>query len=390
LRDVLVVAEVALALVLLVGAGLLIRSFWKLQQADPGFNPDRVLTASLSLPGARYGEPAKVAAFQKQLLERVMALPGVQSAGLTSDLPWTGYDENAGFTIEGKTFPPNDGAGGRYHFVSSDYFRTIGVPLMAGRFFNANDGMDSPNVVLINQSMAERYWQGESAVGKRFTFSSQPKEKNWYTIVGVVGDVKDFPTSPAAVPAFYWPTSQQAPRQTILAVRGTANPLGLIESLRNEVRALDKDLPLAEVKTLETIAGTAVAGQRFTLWLVGFFAGTALLLAAIGIYSVLSYLVAQRTHEIGVRMALGAQLGDVLKLVVRQGMTLVLLGVTLGIVAAVALTRLMKGLLFEVGTTDPLTFALVAALLAAVALVACYLPARRATKVDPMIALRYE
>jgi predicted permease len=390
LRDGLVVVEVALALVLLIGAGLLIRSFWKLQQADPGFNPERVLTASLSLPNVRYSDPPKVAAFQQQLLERVAALPGVQSAGFTSDLPWTGYDENAGFTIEGKTFPPNDGPGGRYHFVSADYFSTVGVPLVAGRFFNANDRLTSPNVVLINRALAERYWSGESAVGKRFTFNSRPQEKDWYTIVGVVGDVKDFPHSPAAEPAFYWAMMQQAPRQVILAVRGSADPLGLVEAIRNEVRALDKDLPLAEIKPLQTVAATALASQRFTLWLVGFFAGTALLLAALGIYSVLSYLVAQRTQEIGVRMALGAQFGDVLKLVIRQGMTLVLLGVVVGLVAAFGLTRLMKGLLYQVSASDPLTFVAIGLLLTLVALIACWIPARRATKVDPLIALRYE
>jgi predicted permease len=310
--------------------------------------------------------------------------------GLTSDLPWTGYDENSGFNIEGKTFPTNDGPEGRYHFVSADYFRTIGVPLIAGRFFTGDDRVDTQPVVLINHSLAERYWPGESAVGKRITFSSQPKERDWFMVAGVVGDVKDFPHSPAAVPAFYWATTQRTPGQITMAVRTSTDPLGLVEAVRNEVKALDKDLPLAEVKTLATVAATAVAGQRFTLWLVGLFALTAVLLACIGIYSVLSYLVAQRTREIGVRMALGAQLGDVVKLVIRQGMTLVLVGVTLGAAAAAALTRLMKGLLFEVEATDPLTFALVAAMLAVVALIACYLPARRATKVDPMIALRYE
>jgi len=390
LRDALVITEVALALALLAGAGLLIRSFWKLQQTDPGFNPERVLTASLSLPGARYGDAPKVAAFQQLLLERLAALPGAQSAGLTSDLPWTGYDENAGFTVEGKTFPPNDGPSARYHFVSSDYFRTIGVPLIAGRFFNSDDRQDTQPVVLINRVMAERYWPGASAVGKRFTFSSQPNERDWFTVVGVVGDVKDFPHSPAAAPAFYWATMQQTPRQIILAVRSSADPLNLVEAVRNEVRALDKDLPLADAQTLETIAATAVAGRRFTLWLVGFFALTAMALAAIGIYSVLSYLVAQRTHEIGLRMALGAQLGDVLKLVVRQGMTPVLTGLAMGITAAIALTRLIKGLLFEVSATDPLAFAMAAALLALVSLLACYVPARRATKVDPMVALKYE
>ncbi|MGH9831537.1 MAG: ABC transporter permease [Blastocatellia bacterium] len=397
LRDALVVVEVALALVLLVGAGLLVRSFWKLQQADSGFDHERVLTANLLLRGARYDNGPKIIAFQKQLLERVSALPGVQSAGLTSDLPWTGYDENAGFTIEGKTFPPNDGPSARYHVASSDYFRAIGVPLVAGRFFNDADRMpDGPDgtgalrVVLINRAMADRYWPGENAVGKRFSFSSQPREQDWFNVAGVVGDVKDFPHSPAAAPAFYWATTQQAFPQTILAVRTSAEPLGLIEAVRNELRALDKDLSLAEAQTLETVAATAVAGRRFTLWLVGLFALTALLLAAIGIYSVLSYLVAQRTHEIGVRMALGAQLGDVLKLVIRQGMTLVLFGLASGVVVAFGLTQLMTGLLFEVKATDPLTFALVAALLAVVALLACWIPARRATKVDPMVALRCE
>ena len=390
LRDALVISEVALALVLLVGAGLLMRSFWKLQQTNPGFNPEGVLTASLTLPGARYGDVSKVAAFQQQLLERLTALPGVQAIGLTSDLPWTGYDENAGFTIEGKTFPPNQEPSARYHYASTDYFRTIGVPLIAGRFFSAEDHPGTPNVVLINRSMAERYWPGESAVGKRFTFASQPQEKDWNTVAGVVGDVKDFPYSPAAEPAFYWPMTQEPTREMILAVRANADPSQLVEAVRGEVRAIDKDLPLAEVKTLETIAATAVAGQRFTLWLVGLFALTALLLSAIGIYSVLSYLVAQRTHEIGVRMALGAKRRDVLRLLIGQGMSLAFLGVTLGLVASFGLTRLLKNLLFNVSATDPLTFAAIVLLLTTVALLACFIPAWRATKVDPLVALRYE
>jgi predicted permease len=389
LRDALVIAEVALALVLLVGAGLLMRSFWKLQQADPGFNAERVLTASLTLPGARYREAPKMAAFQEQLLERLSALPDVQAVGLTSDLPWTGYDENAGFTIEGRVSPPNDEPGARYHFASADYFRAAGVPLVEGRFFNAADRQGARPVVLINQSMASRYWPDESAVGKRFTFSSQPAEADWFTIVGVVGDVKDFPTSPAAVPAFYWSMLQRPPRQLILAVRTGAEPLNLVEAVRNEVRALDQDLPLADVQTLATIATAAVAGQRFTLWLVGLFALTALVLAAVGIYSVLSYLVAQRTHEIGIRVALGAQTHDVLRLVIGQGMVLALSGEALGLAGAFGLTRLIQKLLYGVSATDPWTFSAIALLLGTVALMACYIPARRAMKVAPMVALKH-
>jgi predicted permease len=388
LRDALVVAEVALALVLLVGAGLLMRSFWKLQQADSGFQAERVLTASLSLPGARYREAPKVAAFQEQLLERLAALPDVQVAGLTSDLPWTGYDENASFNIEGRASAPDDRPSARYHFVSPDYFRAIGVPLLEGRFFNVADRQGAPRVVLINQSLAERYWAGESAVGKRFTFSAQPKETDWFTIVGVVGDVKDFPTSAAAAPAFYWSMLQQTPRQMILTVRTGAEPLRVVEAVRNEVRALDQNLPLADVQTLATVAAAAVANQRFTLWLVGLFALTAMVLAAVGIYSVLSYLVAQRKHEIGVRLALGAQRSDVLRLVIGQGMTLALSGVGLGLAGAFALTRLMQKLLYGVSATDLWTFSAIALLLTAVALLACWVPARRAMKVAPIVALR--
>ena len=390
LRDTLVAAEVALALLLLIGTGLLVRSFWRLQQTAPGFNPERVLTAMVSLPYGRYGNRTNVAAFHQQLLERLAALPGVESAGLTSDLPWTGYDENNSFSIEGKTFPSNNGPEGRYHFVSSDYFRTVGVPLRAGRFFNADDRAGKRPVVLINQSLADRYWPHENAVGKRLTFSSEPKEQDWWTVVGVVGDVRDFPNSPAAVPAFYWPLSQVPTRQVMLAVRTSAEPSGLIASVRDEIHSLDKDVPLADVKTLEMVTGRAVAGRRFALRLITCFAVTALALATIGIYGVLSYLVARRTREIGVRMALGAQTRDVIRLTLKQGMRPTLIGVALGLSGALALTRLMSSLLFGVSATDSETFIMSTLLLVMVALMPCWLVARRATKVDPMEALRYE
>jgi predicted permease len=390
LQDALVGAEVALALMLLVGTGLLVRSFWKLQQTDAGFIPERVLTGVMSLPYATYDGEGKRGLFQKQLLDRLAALPGVESVGFTSDLPWSGYDENAAFEIENKSFPPDQGAGGRYHFVSSDYFRTVGVPLLAGRFFNADDAPGKRKVILINQALAKRYWPDGDAIGKRIAFSPAPKEEDWRQIVGVVGDVKDFPESPAAAPAFYMSMAQAPVREFTLALRTSANPSAMISSVRREIEMIDKNVPLAQIKTLAMISEKAVAGRRFTFWLVGCFALTALTLASIGIYGVLSYLVAQRTREIGVRMALGAVPSDLIRLTLKQGMRPTLIGMALGLAAAFALTRFMSSLLFEVTATDPATFVVCALLLMIVALFPCWLPARRAAKVDPMVALRYE
>ena len=390
LRDTLVAVEVALALMLLVGTGLLVRSFWQVQQIASGFKPERVLTAAISLPYAGYGSPAERGRFQEQLLDQITALPGVEAVGLTSDLPWTGYDENNSFNIEGKSFPPREGAGGRYHFVSPDYFRTVGVPLLAGRFLNASDRMEGPPALLINHALAARYWPGESAVGKRITFSDSPKEADWRTVVGVVGDVKDYPESATAEPAFYLSLAQFPQRQVTVALRTRVEPFGMVASLREVIQRLDKNVPLADIRTLGSLVEGAVAGRRFTFWMVGCFAAIALILAATGIYGVLSYLVSQRTREIGVRMALGAQARDVIRLTLKQGMRPALIGVALGLAGAFALTRLMSGLLFGVSATDPQTFAGSALLLILVALLPCWLPARRAARVDPMVALRSE
>ena len=390
LRNTLVIAEVALALVLLIGAGLLMRSFVKLQQADPGFKPDGVLTMSTSLPFARYSSPEKTVAFYQRLIDQVSALPGVQSVGAGSDLPWTGYDENSSFNIEGKTFPENQEPSGRYHFVTPDYFRSIGVPLLEGRWFDSHDTRQSPQVILVNQSLARRYWPDEDAVGRRITFNDQPKESDWMTVAGVIGDVKDSPNSAEAEPAFYWPHTQQPYRDLFFAIRTSGDPVALTEAVRSEVRALDKDLPVSEIKPLDAIAEAGLARQRFTLLMVSLFAGIALALAAIGIYGVMSYLVAQRTHEMGIRLALGARQGSVMKLMLGQGMVLAGTGVATGLAASFALTRLMASLLYGVSTTDPMTFLFIAVLLGGVALVACYIPARRASTVDPIVALRYE
>ena len=391
LRGLLVIAEVSLAFVLLIGAGLLLRSFISLQRVDPGFNPERVLTASVNMSYARYSDQRLLATFFQRLLAKIQTLPGVRSAGATTDLPWTGYDENTSFVIEGRPMSEDRGPHARYHSVTPDYFRTIGVPLITGRFLAERDDVDAPRVMLINQAMARRYWPNESAVGQRFSFDHRPSEKDWITIVGIVGDVKDTPSAAEAEPAFYWPLAQNIwQREVFLAVRTEVDPFTLVEPVRREVLALDKDLAVSDVNTLEQIAAAAVNGPRFALLLVAVFAGVALALAAVGIYGVMSYSVGQRTHEIGIRLALGARKGDVLRLVIKQGIVLVLIGAAIGVVSAFALTRVMATLLYGVSATDPLTFAGISLLLVAVALAACYLPARRAMRVDPMVALRYE
>src|SRR5262245_56695826 len=390
-RGALVVAEVALALALLLGAGLLMRSFLILQKTDPGFNPEGVLTMSVVIPGARYAYGGPQISFLQRLVERLSALPGVRSAGLTSDLPWTGYQNDGGFKVEGKTLPPDQMAHAQYHFISADYIRTIGAPLLSGRWFDARDTLKSNPVILINQAMARKYWPGEDAVGKRISFGDGAgKDGDWTQVVGVIGDVKDYPNSAKAEPAFYWPVTQRPYPEMSLAIRADKDPLSLVEAVRREVRALDREMPISEVKTLEAVAAAAVAGRRFMLLLVSSFALTALALASVGIYGVTSYLVAHRTHEIGIRIALGANSFDVLKLALRQGMALALTGVGAGLALAFAATRLMANLLYGVGATDPATFVAVPLFLIGVSFVACYLPARRAAKVDPMTALRSE
>ena len=385
LRAALVTAEIALALVLLAGAGLLMRSFLNLQRTDPGFHPDRVITMEIHLPRKPYAEEKRIARLFENLVARVESLNGVQAAGLSTDLPWTGYDENSNFTIEGRPSRPNEEPTARYHGVSPDYFLALGTPLISGRFFTPRDNAAAPMVLLVNSALAQQYFPGEDPVGKRLKLFNTT-----VTIVGVVGNVKDTPSARQSIPAFYFSLAQQQFMDVALAIRTANDPAQVVEAVRREVAVLDKDLPLTQVQTLDEIASAAVAGPRLTLLLVAVFAALAIVLASVGIYGVMAYAISQRVQEIGIRMALGAGRRDVLRMILMQGARLALAGLVAGLAAALALTRLLASLLYGVSATDPATFASVGALGLVVALAACYIPARRAMAVDPSIALRHE
>jgi putative ABC transport system permease protein len=390
LRELFIVSEFALALLLLIGAGLMIRSFLRLQRVNPGFEPDRVLTAQIVLPQSRYREAARVGAFHQLLLQRVRALPGVQAASVSMSLPPDLLMMRNPFVVEGQTPAPGQSLPlAEQLLVSPDYFRTLGIRRHAGRDFTDADDGAAPQVVIINESLARQYFPQQDPVGKRLQTGDYSPTGPWLTIVGVVADVKYSGLRESVQPALYTPFQQNLWwRSMYLAVKAGGDPLSLINVARNEVWAVDRDLPVTQIKTMDQLMSDAVAEPRVYTTLLGIFGAVALLLAAVGIYGVMAYAVTQRTREIGVRMALGAQTGAVLRLVIGAGMKLALLGMAIGLLAAFALTRLMAKLLFNVSATDPVTFALIALLLLGVALLACYLPARRAMKVDPMIALR--
>jgi putative ABC transport system permease protein len=389
LGGVLVIAEVALALLLLVGAGLMLRSFIRVMSVDPGFDPQNVLTTVIGLPGSKYPVPQREAFFG-QLLERLRALPGVRSAGAV--YPPLGFIEfSDGFDIIGRpraaTDEPNLFAP---RYVSTDYFKTMNIRLLKGRVFTEADGPDSVPVVVINEAMARQYWPNENPIGWRLVASVDGR-RNQREIIGVVRDVRYTALDMAAKAQIYFPFTQfPFFSDRTLVARTESNPLDIVAGVRGEVRAIDKDLPLSYIRTMDELMGRSVSQRRFNMFLLAMLAGLALLLAAIGIYGVVSYSVAQRTHEIGLRMALGAQPGDVRTLVIRQGMRLTLIGVGIGLIAAFGLTRLINRLLYGVSATDPVTFLAITLLLVAVSLLACYIPARRATKVDPLVALRFE
>ncbi|MGH9942993.1 MAG: ABC transporter permease [Pyrinomonadaceae bacterium] len=393
-RNLLVVAEVALSLVLLAGAGLMVRSFVNLMSVDPGFQTGNALTFGVALPRSKYKEAEQRSGFQRQLIERLATLPGVSGVGAVNNLP-LGFDgSDTFFWRDGQPAPqPGQAPLANVQVISDGYFDAMGIPLHAGRAFDARDTAQSPPALIVNRALAEKYFKGEDPLGRGLRLGNGDKP---YQIVGVVGDVRHEPFSDnlSMEPelAVYQPHAQNAWSQMTFIVRAAAggDAAALAPAVRREVQAIDKDQPIFSVLTMDRVFAISMAPQRLSSFMFGGFALIALLIAAVGIYAVIAYTVAQRTHEIGIRMALGAQRGDILSLVVGQGMKLIAFGIGAGLLASLAVTRLMASILYDVSSTDFVTFAAISMLLAGVAALACYVPARRAAKIDPMEALRYE
>lgn len=390
LRSAMVVTEIALAVVLLVGAGLMMKSLLRLLQTNVGFETENLLTMTIVLPPSKYTEPGKRVGFNDQLRERVQSLPGIAGAGTVNILPLNSGNTTR-FYIDGDPVPPpGTETESNIRTVSDDYFKALGVPLLAGRTFDARDTPDSPPVVIIGKTIADHMFAGRDPVGKRLRYAGVQLDP--IEIVGVVGDVKITGLDEAVKPVLYYSFRQNSSTFSNLVARTSTDPNALTASIRNEVRNLEPEAAILNVRTMDEMIAQTPASfmRRFPALLISIFAGIALLLASIGIYGVVSYSVSQQTHHIGVRMALGARPSDILRMILKQGMVLALLGVGIGVLASFGLMRLLSALLFEVSTTDAATFSLVTGALFAVALLACYLPARRATKVDPLVALRYE
>jgi putative ABC transport system permease protein len=389
-RDILVVAEVGLALVLLVGAGLMIRSFSRLQAVDPGFDARNLLTLRVLLPATKYPEDAKLVTFFREAVANLRTLPGVSSASAVSALPFADLGAATSFAIEGRPAPAaGDEPVTDVRVVDEEYFRTMSIPVLAGRTFTVQEALEDRKVAVVNEAMARTYFPGENPVGKRIlvNMKSEPQPTE---IIGVVGDARYDKLEGELRPMVYWTHPQLTYSSMTLILRTSIDPEGLTAGARRKILAIDKDQPVSDVRTMESWLAESVARNRFGTLLLGAFAGLALLLAAIGIYGVMSHSVVQRQSEIGVRMALGAEARDVLRLVIGQGLLLVLGGVALGLLGALALTRLLSSLLYGVSATDPLTFAAIALLITGISSIACYIPARRAARVDPLTALRAE
>ena len=392
LRRLLVIAEMALSLVLLIGAGLLIRSFVRVQQVEPGFSPQNVLSLRLSTMGTAHAEESRRRVFYQQLWERLARLPGVESVGGASVLPLSGGIGWGGITIEGYDAAASgqDAIQADQRFATVGYFETLKVPLISGRFFNAQDSKDALPVVIIDEKMARTYWPGVDAVGKRLKRGGANSKAPWLTVVGVVANVRQYALDTDSRVALYTPHEQTLGSTVFVAVRTANDPRSIAAAVTDEARAMDPNVPVFDIKTMEQRVSESLARRRFAMLALGLFAVVAMLLASVGIYGVMSYMVTERTREIGIRMALGAPRRNVLRLIVGQGMAMAGIGVGIGLAGAFAATRVMASLLFGVSATDPLTFALISLILTGVALAACFVPARRATRVDPMIALRYE
>jgi putative ABC transport system permease protein len=382
-QRILVVAESALAVILLVGAGLLVKSFLGLLRVNEGFDPTHVMTLNLALPAARYSEPLKRTLFVKRVLDGIAALPGVRSASVVTRLPLGGGDSHRGIEIEGRPSRPHEDLSILYSVTAPGYFRTLGIPLLRGRDFTERDDAAAPGVIIINQVMARKFWPGVDPVGKRVKVN----DKFW-EVVGVVGDTRQHDLGETVEPMFYTSYAQDAWPFLTVVVRAAGDPSSIATEAETAIHTVDKEQAVYTVRTMSEVVETSVSPRRFYMLLLGLFAVLALALAAVGVFGVISFAVAQRTHEIGVRMALGARQTDVLKLMVGEGFKLALMGVGIGVLGALVLTRFLTTVLYGVKPTDPLVYLAVSLILTAVALLASYIPARRATKVDPMVALR--
>jgi putative ABC transport system permease protein len=399
LRSTLVVTEIALALMLLATAGLMIKGFNRLQEVNPGFVRENVLSAQLALPAAKYDSPEKLAIFHQQLLAQVSALPGVTAAALTSNLPFSGSNNQGSYQIDGYTPPTGQPQPhGMIRQVSPDYFKAIGITLLRGRMLTERDARNAPDVIVIDRFLADRYWPGKDPIGQHIVRGSlpnpvegQPRLPRKWEIVGVVATVKQFNLEePVGKETLYFPLAQQPASTFTLVLKTAVPPGGLTSAVRSAILAIDSEQPAFDIKTMEARLDAAMQGRKSPMILLGIFAGIALLLAALGVYGVLAFAVGQRTSEIGIRVALGATRANILGLILRQGVGLIALGVLIGLAGYFALSRIIGKLLYSVAPTDPGILVLAPALLAVVALLACVLPARRATKVDPMVALRSE
>jgi putative ABC transport system permease protein len=392
--NALVVAEVALSVLLLIGAGLTLRSLYALFNVNPGFDAGNLLALDLALPRTRYAQPEQQAAFYREAFSRLAALPGVEAVGAVNTLPLSTSNSGGRFLIEGQP-PPAPGAEPNTDFrvVNPDYFRALGMRLERGRLFTAQDNQPAQPVTIVNQTFVRRFLPNEQPLGKRIRFggpNTPLAQSPWLLIVGVVNDVRHLDLMTAARPESYVPLEQSPSAALTLALRTRVAPTELTAAVRERLRTLDARLPLYNVQTMEQVVARSLFGQRLTTGGLLIFGGVALLLATVGLFGLISYAVSQRMRELGIRLALGAQTSDVLRLVIGQGMKLALTGLALGLAGSFALTRLMKALLFGVSAADPLTFAASALLLVAVSLLACWIPARRATRVDPLVALRCE